>query len=92
MERGARMVLEMRAETGESRGAVPRVAQQMGVPPEALRLYVRQTEIDAGQRAGIANGDAARIGSWSGRSASCAGRLPSCARPNIDLDVDAGVS
>jgi hypothetical protein len=30
MERGARMGLEMRAETGASRGAVARVAQAVG--------------------------------------------------------------
>ncbi|MCA1822264.1 MAG: hypothetical protein LC644_11120 [Pseudonocardia sp.] len=40
MQRGARMVLERRAETGEFRGAVAWVAQQLGVHPEALRHMV----------------------------------------------------
>jgi transposase len=61
MERGVRMVFEVREETGESRGAVTRVAKQLGVHPEALRHYVRQAEIDGGHRPGTTSSDAARL-------------------------------
>lgn len=36
-ERAVRMVLEVRAETGERHGAVTRIAKQLGVGPESLR-------------------------------------------------------
>ena len=62
MERGARMVVELRRDHPErARGAVARVARQLGVHPEALRHYVRQGEIDAGHRAGTTSADAARL-------------------------------
>ncbi len=61
MEREARMVVEMRQAAGQSRGAVVRVARQLGVHPEALWHYVRQAEIDAGHRSGTSSSDAARI-------------------------------
>jgi transposase len=37
------------------------VGRQLGVHPEALRGWVRQTEIDSGARPGITTDDAARI-------------------------------
>jgi len=55
------MVFEVREETGESRGAVVRVAKQLGVHPEALRHYVRQAEIDGGDRPGTTSSDAERL-------------------------------
>ena len=83
MERGARMVLEMCAETGVSRGAVARVAKQLGVHPEALRHYVRQAEVtlvnEPERRAVMRRGSR----SWSVRTASCAGPMRSCARRRL---------
>ncbi len=61
MERGARMVLEAREGTGEARGAVARVAKQLGVHPEALRHYVRQAEIDSGHRPGTSSTESVRV-------------------------------
>lgn len=62
MERGARMVLELRqGDPEQARGAVARVARQLGVHSEALRHYVRRAEVDAGHRPGTTAADAARL-------------------------------
>lgn len=37
---------------GDRRGAVTRVAQQLGIGPESLRLWVRQAEVDGGHHLG----------------------------------------
>ena len=60
-ERAVRMVLEVRAETGEKHGAVTRIAKQLGVGTESLRQWVNQAEIDAGARGGTSTADATRI-------------------------------
>ena len=60
-ERAVRMVLEVRAETGEKQGAVPRIARQLGVGVESLRQWVHQAEVDCGKRAGTSSADAQRI-------------------------------
>lgn len=53
VEHGAgRMVLEVRAETGEKHGAVTRSAGQLGIGTESLRKWVNQVDIDAGHRPG----------------------------------------
>jgi transposase len=60
-ERAVRMVFEVREQTGQAPGAIARVAQQLGVHREALRSWVRQAEIDGGQRPGTSTEDAQRI-------------------------------
>ncbi len=52
-ERAVRMVVETAAERGSRHGAVTRVAHQLGIGPESLRQWVRQAEIDRGQRGGL---------------------------------------
>ena len=60
-ERATRLAVEARRDPAAARGAIRRVATQLGVHPEALRTWVRQAEIDGGDRPGTISEDAARI-------------------------------
>jgi transposase len=60
-ERAVRMVFEVRERTGRSTGAIARVADQLGINRETLRNWVRQAEIDSGQRPGMSTADKQRI-------------------------------
>jgi transposase len=60
-ERAVRMALDARRDPATSRGAIKRIADQLGVHPEALRTWVRQAEVDGGLRAGTTTDDAARV-------------------------------
>ena len=64
-ERAVRMVLQLRKETGEKHGSVKRVAAQLDVGVESLRSWVKQAEVDAGERPGTTTAEAARISEWS---------------------------
>jgi transposase len=60
-ERAVKMVLEVREREGSGRGEIARVGRQLGIHPEALRGWLKQTEIDGGQRPGVTTGDRQRI-------------------------------
>jgi len=60
-QRATRMALDARKDPETSRGAIKRVADQLGVHPEALRNWVRQAEVDGGSRPGLSTDDQARI-------------------------------
>ena len=51
----------MRAELGTSRGAVRRVAEQLGFGVESVRKWVLQADIDDGAAAGMTTEDRARL-------------------------------
>ena len=76
-ERAVKMVLEVREREGKGHGELARVGRQLGVHPEALRSWIKQTEIDGGggpaPRPGISSGSP----SWSGKCVSSAARMRS---------------
>src|SRR2546427_1994082 len=49
-ERAVRMFYEVVTETGERHGAVLRVARALGIGPSAIRVWVREADIEAGRR------------------------------------------
>jgi transposase len=57
-ERATRLAVEARRAPA---GAIKRIADQLGVHPEALRMWIKQAETDDGMRPGTTSGDAARI-------------------------------
>jgi transposase len=60
-ERATRMALDARRDPATAAGAIKRIADQLGIHPEALRTWVRQAEIDGGLRSGTTTEDASRI-------------------------------
>ena len=60
-ERAIRMYVEAVDRAGERHGVVTRVAQQLGIGAESLRNWVRQAEVDRGERGGTTTEDAQRM-------------------------------
>jgi transposase len=60
-ERAVRMVRQLREETGERKGTVGRVADQLGCGVESLRSWVKQDEIDRSETGGVSSVEAERI-------------------------------
>jgi transposase len=60
-ERAVKMVYEVRERDGKGRGEIARIGRQLGIHPEALRVWIRQAEIDGGQRPGATTDDKQRI-------------------------------
>jgi transposase len=60
-ERARRLAVEARRDPQAAVGAIRRIADQLGVHPEALRAWVKQAETDEGSRAGLSSSDAARL-------------------------------
>ncbi len=62
-ERARRLVAEAMSEDSSLslNGAVKRIGPKVGVVPDTLRGWVKQADIDAGERSGTTTGDAAKI-------------------------------
>lgn len=61
-DRAVRMVLEQTGpDARRDVGVVTRIARQLGVGVESLRLWVRQAEVDRGSRPGTTTADQQRI-------------------------------
>lgn len=56
-----RLVRQLRAELGTDHGTIQRVADQLGYGVESVRTWVRQADIDDGERPGTTTADAERI-------------------------------
>jgi transposase len=61
-ERAVRMVAEHRGEYETEYAAIRSVAAKLGIAtPESLRKWIRQAEVDAGQRPGISSEESAEV-------------------------------
>ena len=60
-ERATRMTLEALANPARAKGAIRRIAEELGVHPEALRTWVKKAQIDQGTRPGTTTDEAQRI-------------------------------
>ncbi len=60
-ERAVRLVVEHRRDYESEWAAMTSIAQKCGMTAETLRKWVRQAEVDGGQRPGISGEDAQRI-------------------------------
>jgi len=60
-ERGVRLVFEHRDEYPSQWKAIESIAPKLGVNRETLRKWVRDAEVDRGQRPGVTTEDRSRI-------------------------------
>ena len=60
-ERATRLAVEARRDPASSVGAIRRIADQLGIHPEARRGWVKKAETDAGDRPGTTSSDAERL-------------------------------
>jgi len=59
-EQAVRLVRQLRKELGTDQGVVARVARQLGYGVESVRSWVRQADIDGGERPGPPTAEAER--------------------------------
>ena len=60
-ERATRMTLEALADPARAKGAIRRIADELGVHLEALRTWVKKAQVDGGLRPGTTTDQAQRI-------------------------------
>ena len=72
-ERATRMAVDARKDPATRSGAIPRVAEKLGMHSETLRNWVRRAEIDGGSDRGRRPTTRRGWSNSSGRSVSCGG-------------------
>ena len=60
-ERAVRLVFDVEQDAGSVSAACRRIGEQLGINPDALRGWVKQAQIDAGQRPGVSTAETARV-------------------------------
>jgi len=60
-DRAIRLVLDVAEEAGSITAGCRQVGEQLGINCDTLRGWVKQAQVDAGQRPGTATADAARL-------------------------------
>jgi transposase len=60
-EQAVRLVRKLRAELGTEHGTIQRVAGQLGYGVESVRAWVRQADIDDGEKPGLTSEQAERL-------------------------------
>lgn len=60
-ERATLIAMKTRRDPANRPGALERIADQLGVHPEALRMWVKQAEVHGRVRPGTTSSDAERI-------------------------------
>ncbi|HEY5272762.1 MAG TPA: transposase [Acidimicrobiales bacterium] len=60
-DRAVRMVLELKQQDPNDHSVISRVARQLGIGTESLRIWARQAEIDGGVRPGVTSAEQAEI-------------------------------
>jgi transposase len=60
-DRAVRLVFQLREERGSNWGVISDVSRRLGVGDQSLRGWVKQAEIDRGEKPGTNSADAARI-------------------------------
>lgn len=60
-ERAVRMVAELRAQDPADHGVIARVARQLDVGAESLRQWVKQADVDRGERPGTTSAEQAEL-------------------------------
>src|SRR6266568_4023967 len=60
-ERAIRLVLDIAGDAGSITAACRRIGEQLGINSDTLRGWVKQAQLDVGQRPGTTTADGARI-------------------------------
>jgi len=71
------MYFEAVDRAGERHGVATRVAQQLGIGAESLRKWVRQAEVDRGERRGTTTEDMERMAELDAKCVNCGGPMRS---------------